>query len=45
MRPPDEVRKELVSQWLAKAASDLAAAHLLAAAKPSLAGVVGFYAQ
>ncbi len=45
MRPPDEVRKDLVGQWLAKAEADLAAARHLGAADAGFAAAAGFHAQ
>lgn len=45
MRPPEDVKRELVQQWLAKADEDLgAAAHLLLAVPPLWASV-GFHCQ
>jgi HEPN domain-containing protein len=45
MKPPDEVRRELVEQWVARAVEDLAVArHLLADDLPYYAAI-GFHAQ
>lgn len=45
MRPPDQVGRDLLSQWLAKADEDLAVAeHLLADESPYLAAIA-FHAQ
>ena len=45
MRPPEEVKRELVQQWIAKAESDFGVAeHLLSGASPYL-DAVGFHAQ
>lgn len=45
MRPPDEIRHELVAQWLERAEEDLAVArHLLAQDLPYYAAI-GFHAE
>jgi len=45
MRPPEEVKRELVQQWLSKAEQDLRAAkHFLAEDEP-LFEIIGFHAQ
>jgi len=45
MRPPDEIRRELVAQWLERAEEDLAVArHLLSEALPYHAAI-GFHAE
>jgi HEPN domain-containing protein len=45
MKPPDEVRRELVGQWLARAEEDLGVArHLLAEDLPYY-GAIGFHAE
>jgi HEPN domain-containing protein len=45
MRPSEDVKAELVGQWLSKAASDLGVAqHLLSAHTPYL-DAIGFHAQ
>jgi HEPN domain-containing protein len=45
MRLPDEVKRELVKQWLAKAEEDFAVAEYLLAAKTGFWGTIGFHAQ
>ncbi len=45
MRPPEEVRLELVGKWLQKATNDLAAASVLSADEGGFPSVVGFHAQ
>ena len=45
MRPPEEVKRILVGQWLAKAAQDLAAAEALLATDPPLLYPACFHAQ
>ncbi|MDI7267301.1 MAG: HEPN domain-containing protein [Myxococcota bacterium] len=45
MRPPDEVKRDFVRQWLRKAEADLGAADLLARHDPYLTDVVCFHAQ
>ena len=45
MRPPEEVKQEMVKQWLKTAESDLAAAKLLLSAGGSFYYIVGFHAQ
>jgi HEPN domain-containing protein len=45
MKPPDEVKRDFVRQWLAKAEEDYAVAeHLLIQNTPYL-GAIGFHAQ
>ena len=45
MKPPDEIRRELVGQWVARAEADLAVArHLLAEHLPYF-GAIGFHAE
>ncbi|MFB0515387.1 MAG: HEPN domain-containing protein, partial [Candidatus Neomarinimicrobiota bacterium] len=45
MRPPEEVKREFLQQWLEKAAKDLElAAHLLGENAPYL-DAIGFHAQ
>ena len=45
MKPHENVKRDLVMQWLARADEDLAAAHHLLMADPPLLGVVGFHTQ
>ena len=45
MKPPDEVRLDLVRQWIAKAEQDLAAAEVLLKSETGLHAVVAFHAQ
>ena len=45
MRSPEEVRRDLVRQWLVKAREDLAAAEILVAQQPPLLGIIGFHCQ
>jgi HEPN domain-containing protein len=45
MKPPEEVRREFVRQWILKADEDLATARHLLASAPTLLGPVGFHAQ
>jgi len=45
MRQPEEVKRILVEQWLAKAAQDLAAAEALLATNPPLLYPACFHAQ
>ena len=45
MRPPEEVKKEIVQQWLAKAGQDMKAGEALLAAEPSLLYPACFHAQ
>jgi HEPN domain-containing protein len=46
MKPPDQVRRELVGQWLAKAEEDLGLLqHLLSLPGAPFPGAVGFHAQ
>jgi len=45
MRPPDEVRHELVGQWRRKAEEDLAAAEVLLSREPPILYPACFHAQ
>jgi len=45
MRPPEEIRVELVEQWLAKAEEDLGVAEHLIIRKTPYFGAMGFHAQ
>ena len=45
MKPPEQVRLELVRQWLGKAEEDFAVAQHLAAAQVLFYGAAGFHAQ
>lgn len=45
MRPPDEVKKVIVRQWLSKADQDLSASEALLAAEPPLFYPACFHAQ
>jgi HEPN domain-containing protein len=45
MRPPDEVRRDLVRQWLKKAEEDLAVAERLLSEKLPYLNAIGFHAQ
>ena len=45
MRPPEEVKKEIVRQWLAKAGQDMKAGEALLAAEPPLLYPACFHAQ
>ncbi len=45
MRSPEEVRRDLVRQWLVKAREDLTAAEILVAQQPPLLGIIGFHCQ
>ena len=45
MRSPDEVRRDLVCQWLAKAEQDFVGAEHLLRTKPSLRDMIAFHAQ
>jgi HEPN domain-containing protein len=45
MKPPDELKRELVGQWLTKAEKDFVAAGILLESNPFVLGVVGFLAQ
>ncbi|MDY7011933.1 MAG: HEPN domain-containing protein [Planctomycetota bacterium] len=45
MRPPDQVKVELVSQWLAKADQDIQASEALLAAAPPFLYPACFHAQ
>ena len=45
MKPPDEVKREFVKDWLAKADADLAAARHLLKGGEAFASTVAFHAQ
>ncbi len=45
MKPPEEIKRELVLQWLTKADNDLIAARILLKTPSSLGGIIGFHAQ
>jgi HEPN domain-containing protein len=45
MRPADEVKRDIVRQWLAKAEEDLGAAEVLISHKTSYLSAVGFHCQ
>ena len=45
MRPPEEVKRILVNEWLAKAEEDWTAANVLLAEKVLLVATIGFHAQ
>jgi HEPN domain-containing protein len=45
MKPPDEVRRELVGQWGARAEEDLAVARHLPAEDLPYYGAIGFHAE
>lgn len=45
MKPPDEVRRNLVRQWLEKADQDLEAAVVLGSQASPLGRIVGFHCQ
>jgi len=45
MRPPDEVRRDLVRQWLRKAEEDFAVAERLLSEKLPYLNAIGFHAQ
>ena len=45
MRPADEVKRDIVRQWLAKAEEDLGAAEILISHKTSYLSAVGFHCQ
>ncbi|MBW2306010.1 MAG: HEPN domain-containing protein [Deltaproteobacteria bacterium] len=45
MRPPEEVKKEIVRQWLAKAEQDMKAGEVLLAAEPPFLYPACFHAQ
>jgi HEPN domain-containing protein len=45
MRPPDEVKRDLVRQWLAKADEDLNAAKALLSLGTTFFSTVGFHCQ
>jgi HEPN domain-containing protein len=45
MRPPDQVKRELLRQWLAKAEEDFSLAGFLVSQKTPYVNAVGFHAQ
>jgi HEPN domain-containing protein len=45
MRPADEVKRDLMRQWLSKAEEDLGAAEILISHKTSYLSAVGFHCQ
>ena len=45
MRPREDVKRELVQQWAAKADADMKAAHVLMRQESGLLGIVGFHCQ
>jgi HEPN domain-containing protein len=45
MRPADEVKRDIVRQWLAKAEEDLGAAEILISHKTAYLSAVGFHRQ
>ena len=45
MRPPEEVKRELVRQWLKKAEEDWAAANVLLAEDAPVLSAIGFHTQ
>ncbi|MBI4473523.1 MAG: HEPN domain-containing protein [Acidobacteria bacterium] len=45
MKPPDEVRQELVQKWFTKAEEDLAVANQLLADDVPYYAAIGFHAQ
>jgi HEPN domain-containing protein len=45
MRPPEEVRRDLIRQWLSKADGDLDAARILLFEDRSFLNIVGFHCQ
>jgi len=45
MKPPDEVQRDLVRQWIEKAEQDLAAAEVLLKAGIGLRPVIAFHSQ
>jgi len=45
MKPPEQVRRELVQQWLAKATEDLTVARHLLSEGLGCLGAIGFHAQ
>lgn len=45
MRPPEEVKRELVRQWLAKADEDMGLAEHLSSEDSPFLGAIGFHAQ
>ena len=45
MKPPEEVKRGLVQEWLAKANEDLAVARYLMGGSPPFLNTVGFHSQ
>lgn len=45
MKPPDEIRRDLIRQWLKKAEEDLGVAELLLAERAPYLSAVGFHLQ
>lgn len=45
MRPPEEVKRDLVRQWLAKADEDLSAAQALWSLGTAFFSTIGFHCQ
>ena len=45
MKQPEDLKRELVGQWLTKAEKDFVAAGILLESNPFVLGVVGFLAQ
>ncbi|MBI5179444.1 MAG: HEPN domain-containing protein [Nitrospinae bacterium] len=45
MKPPDEIKKELVRQWLEKAEKDMGVAKLLLLENASFPEAIGFHCQ
>jgi HEPN domain-containing protein len=45
MRPADQVKRDLIRQWIAKAEEDLGAAEILILHKTSYLSTVGFHCQ
>jgi len=45
MRPPEEVKRDMVRQWLAKADEDLDAAEYLSSRERSFFSAIGFHCQ
>jgi len=45
MKPPEQVKREFLTRWLAKADEDLGVAHHLLTTNAPFLGAVGFHAQ
>ncbi len=45
MKPPEEIKREFVRQWMHKAEADLATAHHLSVTRIDLGFAIGFHAQ